>query len=129
MSVAVTLPQAIFDRYRPSEFSKHRVTVNVPLLGTSVALDFDAYLYECPLEHITYVYRHADENNPEVMMCPECGADSQGLTLEWRWGYHSDYTECRGCGDWWDFQKSKPSCRPKCPYELVGHAQTHGAMY
>jgi transcription elongation factor Elf1 len=129
MPISLTIPAKILDKNRPLKFSKHRLEVKVRLWDQEIPIAYEAYLYECLRKHTTYIYRHKDEELPVIVMCPQCGADSQGLTLMWRWEYHSDYTECRGCGQDFNFKKGEPSCKADCPYERVGHAQTYKSRY
>lgn len=119
--IRVELPTNVLDKHRPSTLSTHKVTIQISLWSQVVQVPLEAHLYECPRLHATYHYWHLDEAKRPILPCSTCMADAQGLTLQYRWEYHSDYTQCRGCDQYFSFQKQKPTCAATCPYERVGH--------
>lgn len=123
VKVTIALPSKLLNRYRPLELKTYQIVVQIPILGQKVSVNFEAMLYECPKKHYTYIYQHTDEERRAIIACSKCGADAQGLTIKYRWEYHADYTECRGCGSGFDFKAGKPRCKKDCPYERIGHNQ------
>ena len=123
VKVEVVIPSEILDKYRPLKEKAYKVSVQIPIWGQKISINYEAMLYECVKKHATRIYQHTNEERQAIISCPKCGADAQGLTIEYRWDYHADYTECRGCGAGFDFKGGKPRCTKDCPYERIGHNQ------